>query len=365
MVSLVIVLIVLGLVLYQAYKYCTYRPPNFPPGPFRLPVFGSYLLLLLIDHKNLHHAIEKLCKYYKSSVIGFFTGDSLTVVVNDQKNIREAFYNPDFDGRNDFLIARLREPNYQLQGIFFTDGGYWNDQRRFTLRNLRDFGFGRRYEDYEIEVRDEMENLVAMIKEGPRYTHETHFLKSGGKILLPKALLGCLGNCFLQILASERFERIEQAELFEAGYGAMAFQTMSNEYGKMFSIIPWIRFLFPKLSSFQQVREASMAMCNLMKRVISKQRMSYEDGNVRNFIDLYIKKIIESQASSGISGYNYKQLIMICTDFIFPSLSAIETQISFLLKHLLYRHDILRKIQDEIDSVVGSGRFPHLDDRVK
>lgn len=57
--------------------------------------------------------------------------------------------------------------------------------------------------------------------------------------------------------------------------------------------------------------------------------------------------------------------MMICTDFLFPSLSAIETQIAFLFKHLLYRTDIIEKIQREIDNVVGSGRLPELDDRMQ
>jgi hypothetical protein len=27
--------------------------------------------------------------------------------------------------------------------VFFTDGPFWVEQRRFTLRHLRDFGFGK------------------------------------------------------------------------------------------------------------------------------------------------------------------------------------------------------------------------------
>lgn len=364
MVSLVIALIFVGLFLYRSFKFCVHRPQGFPPGPFRIPVFGSYLLLLIIDHKNIHNAIDKLCKFYKSSVIGFYTGSALTVIANDQKTIKEMLFNPDFDGRNDFLIVRLREPNYNRNGIFFTDGGYWSDQRRFALRNLRDSGFGRRYQEYEIEVRDELQNLVAMIKEGPKYEHEKAFLKVG-EISLPKALVGSLGNCFLQVLSNERIPRSEQAQLFKAGYGSLDFQVLSNEYGKLFSILPWIRFLFPKASSFEQIRNGSMEMCNFMNEIIEKQRKSYVDGHERNFIDRYIKEIRETESKGLKTGYLNDQLLMICTDFLFPSLSAIESTIAFLFKHLVYRDDILRKIQDEIDLVVGSGRLPELDDRMK
>lgn len=366
MVSLVIVGIFIATVLYQTYKFCIHRPPGFPPGPFRLPFVGSYFLLLLIDRKNLHLAVQKLCNYYKSSVLGFYVGGSLTVTVNDQKGIREMFANQDIDGRNgNFLIARLREPNYKLHGIFFTDGDYWNDQRRFALRNLRDFGFGRRFEDFELEVRDELESFVAMIKEGPQYEHERKFLRPGGELLLPKGLVGSLGNCFLQVVSGERIPRAQQTQLYKAGYGSLDFQRYSNEHGKLFGIIPSLRFLFPGMSDFKKLRENSMAMCDLMKTVVDQQLATYQDDHIRSFIDVYVKEINDTKAAGINTGYLYDQLLMICTDFVFPSLSAIETQIMFLLLHLLYRADICKKIQDEIDQIVGCGRLPGLDDRVK
>ena len=31
----------------------------------------------------------------------------------------------------------------ELRGIMFSNGKEWQEQRRFTLKNLRDFGFGK------------------------------------------------------------------------------------------------------------------------------------------------------------------------------------------------------------------------------
>lgn len=365
MASLLIVGAFIVVVLIRIYKYSVYRPENFPPGPFRVPIFGSYLLLLLINHKNLHNAIEKLCKFYRSTVIGFYTGDMLTVVVNDKKSIREALFNPDLDGRNDIFIGRLREPDYKLKGIFFTDGAYWSEQRRFTLRHLRDFGFGRRYQEFEAEVKNELESLVSMIKGGPKFDHEKEFLNDNCEILLPKALIGSLGNCFIQVLSGDRFARADQAQMFKAGYGSMAFQVHSNEYGLLFSLMPWIRFFFPEISSFKQLRDGSMQMCDLMRSIIDRNVQTYQEGHIRSFIDLYIKEMHEAQEKNAKTGFLHDQLLMICTDFVFPSLSAIETTISFLFRYLLSRPDVLKLIHDELDAVVGSGRLPELDDRIK
>lgn len=57
-------------------------------------------------------------------------------------------------------------------GIFFTDGHLWHEQRRFVLRYLRDYGFGRRYQLLEIEIHDEFKIFIDMVKYGPKYSHE-------------------------------------------------------------------------------------------------------------------------------------------------------------------------------------------------
>lgn len=200
--------------IYNFVKFCFERPKNFPPGLPRLPIVGSYFFLFLINRKTLYLAVEKLMRFYKSNVIGFYTGDTPTVIANDEKTVREVLFNKDFDGRSDIFLARLRTHNFKLKGIFFTEGDFWQEQRRFSLRNMRDFGFGRRFESYELEVENEIESLIDMIKNGPKYEHEKDFLKGDGVLLLPRGLICCIGNCFLQVLAGFRLQRGEQEKLY-------------------------------------------------------------------------------------------------------------------------------------------------------
>lgn len=57
-------------------------------------------------------------------------------------------------------------------GIFFREGESWNEQRRFALRHLRDFGFGRRFESFEKEIEVQIKQFIDIVENGPMYEYE-------------------------------------------------------------------------------------------------------------------------------------------------------------------------------------------------
>lgn len=59
-----------------------------------------------------------------------------------------------------------------LKGLFFNDDYEWQQQRRFALHNLRNFGFGRRHEQLESELAEELNILLDTIKNGPINEYE-------------------------------------------------------------------------------------------------------------------------------------------------------------------------------------------------
>ncbi|CAL8094325.1 unnamed protein product [Orchesella dallaii] len=56
--------------------------------------------------------------------------------------IREAFKVDALNGRPDSRVFLERSWG-KKRGIIFNEGKDWQDQRRFALKNLRDFGFGK------------------------------------------------------------------------------------------------------------------------------------------------------------------------------------------------------------------------------
>jgi hypothetical protein len=50
-----------------------------------------------------------------------------------------------------------------VTGIIFTDDVFWEQQRRFSLRHMRDFGFGRRFTELEGIAQEEIQNMLDLL----------------------------------------------------------------------------------------------------------------------------------------------------------------------------------------------------------
>lgn len=167
-------------------------------GPPRLPIFGTYPLLLLINYKHLHKAVDWLCKYYKTDVLGLYAASYATIIGNSNATVKELLNDPKLDGKPDLKLAQIRDPEFVTRGksvdlrllqrfflellsyifvhiflgIFFSEGPIWFEQRRFSLRFMRDFEFGRRQDELESEIEDEILILIDLLKNGPKYEFE-------------------------------------------------------------------------------------------------------------------------------------------------------------------------------------------------
>ena len=64
---------------------------------------------------------------------------------------KELFAQDEFSGRP-------FHPDAKNLGIIYNDGPVWQEQRRFSLKQLRDFGFGRR--GLESVLHEEAEELI-------------------------------------------------------------------------------------------------------------------------------------------------------------------------------------------------------------
>ncbi|XP_065088873.1 probable cytochrome P450 304a1 [Ochlerotatus camptorhynchus] len=354
----------IGLLVYRCYRFMFERPPNFPSGPPRLPLLGGYLIMLLVDYWHLHKAALKLSRFYRTKILGLYLGDFPSIVVNDLDIAKEVLIRAEFDGRSDLFLARLRERNFQRRGIFFTEGPHWKEQRRFVLRHLRDYGFGRRFEDLEADTQAELTTLLDVLKYGATFEHERLFAR-GGYVKCPEVFYGCLANVYFQVVCGERFPRKDMGELFETGRYALHFQQKGDDYGTILSYLPWLKDYFPEATNYRILREANIKINELVEAMVNKYLTSYDENHIRCFLDRYIHEMKKTTPLEGDAfTFQYDQLIMILWDMLLPTLSGTAIQLSMLLQRLLLNPRVALKVQQELDDVVGRGRLPTLDDRV-
>lgn len=172
-----------------------------------------------------------------------------------------------------------------------------------------------------------------------------------------------MGNTFFHILLNERRPRADHADLLHLVKMGMQFQRKADDYGKMLSIMPWIRHFFPKSSSYDALMESNVFIYKFFEKIVDYHLRTYDECSERNFIDLYIKQMRQEHAEGLTDCYNREQFIMSLADFSFPSFTATGAQMGFLIQYFLHYPEVLKRVQAEIDTVVGRGRLPTLEDR--
>ena len=150
-----------------SFFYLHFRNAKRPPGPGWIPLLGS-LPFLTLKNGILDWVLDENITKYKIATV--YILQSRLFVINDfdlakvkqssslvikyfiyqtRFNIRICKFQ-DLFGRDEFSGKKvsnfLRENRFfknEPQGIVNTEGSHWMIQRRFSLKTLKDFGFGR------------------------------------------------------------------------------------------------------------------------------------------------------------------------------------------------------------------------------
>ncbi|KAI4501823.1 hypothetical protein M0802_003158 [Mischocyttarus mexicanus] len=353
-----LLLIVIFLITYEYYKYLVGKPLGIPPEITGLPIIGAYWHLLWFDYKFPHKSVIYYTKKLKSKVVSCYLGSYFTVIANDYASIKELLLKEEFDGRlSEAYVLKARAFNKKL-GIFFTDGEQWREQRRFALRHMRDFGFGRRHETFEMKSREELNILMDMLKNGSINEGEKK-IYNNGLALFPDILYQFFMNNIWEIMFGLRFERNEYDELRYFSRNAIKFQRSGDTIGGAVTIYP-ITCKFGNLFSFTDIMDSNYAMVDFIKKYLHKYKEMHGEDSEYGFIGKYLNKLKESDLPSSFSE---EYLIITLLDFMFPATTAAPSSVTFAIKFMMHFPNVAKKVRDEIQKVVGSGRMPTWEDR--
>jgi cytochrome P450 len=318
---------------------------NYPPGPWGFPILGHLPLMGLIPHLQ----ISKWSKKY-GPIMSIEFGSFPCVIISDAKLIKAAFNENDFAGRSDIRSMADRSGG-QVKGLIFTEGKEWVEQRRFALRTLRDFGFGKK--SMESAVHEEIKDLIETFK------------KSAGKPQSTKnAFNAAVLNALWTLIAGERFKQ-DDPDL------AVAVKTLTsnveniNPLGYLSVFIPFLAKYAPNLFGYTKLMEGEMRIVNFVKKPVDYHISTWQNGQPRDFIDVYLDEIEKTvdKTSSFYKDEGRKSILFAVLDLF---TAGAETTSSTLLWTFLYMAkfpQVQEKMQLEISKVVGNSRLPSLADR--
>jgi len=338
-----LLLVLLTLVLLRQTK----RPSGMPPGPWGLPFLG-YLPFIGANPHETYHSLSK--KY--GPIFSVPLGQEHVVILDDFKLSKDSMQKDEFSGRPVEMgsMAQLEETK---KSILATDGVFWKEHRRFALSTFRDFGMGK--STMEPAILNEIQMFLKEID------------KKGGDAMDIHKLLGlsvCNIVCILEV--GHRFEYedpiVLQLKKHLDDFGSnISFDSLAAVFGSWIMKVPFASWLD---DAQDKVRIATEGMLVLMRKIVDERKKTYVPGSRADYIDAYFAERIEREKSNTYPEYfDDKALLGSLIVLLAGGTDATISTVKNMLLYLMMHPDVQRKVQQEIDDVIGKERLPSMEDR--
>ena len=351
---LTLIFVTLFVVFFSLWWYFNTRiPENFPPGPPRYPIFGSSRYMMVkgenMKKKSLMHGIFKNVEKY-GKLLGFYMGTQPYVVVADYEMMKDLLKRDEVSGRptnvpfNEFRPGHstVGKDNIGRQpGVLLSQGRDWREQRRFLLRNLRDFGFGK--SEMEDTLLDEIEKLC------------NEYNKFVGKpVCLDNTLNLSIVNALWAILVGEKLP-LDDPKILKIVSSFNKIIRESKGASKYASMLPHPRLLllFKKTLMLDLFEDTIKGLTSMIQEQIEEHKSTLNPDDIRDMADLFLKEIGNTKDKES-SFYKERGYFNMTNDFIDLFLAGMETTSTSLLwtfLYLLHHPDIKRTVHQEIDRV--------------
>lgn len=293
-------------------------------------------------------------KYGK--IVGFYIGNEPGVILADFDLIKDIYKRDDVSTRpsmRPFCDMRPghwvldKENDGKVPGVIFTQGKFWTEQRRFTLRALRDFGFGKA--SMEDTIMDEVEKLCDQLK-----PFEGKSLNLQRKVNV-SVLNGLWGMLVGEKLSLQDPRLIKIVELFDK---VLRGQGVSGALATMLPFPEMMRWpvIYNLLgvdveTSFETMHE----MQSLVETYVQDHRDSLDENNIRDYLDTYLLEIRKHENDSNSSFHQERghyMLVNTLIDLLIAGMETTSSAIVWTLLLLLHHPEAKRKVLEELDKVL-------------
>lgn len=285
----------IGLLLFIIYlvkRWLSRR--HLPPGPPSVPILGSIPFVTKMTFELMTRK-EMMDKYGK--LVTFAFPEKEMIIINDFQLAKELFNKDVFSGRRmtPFMLD-VRGDNGRPGGIINNVGHAWTEQRRFSLKALRDLGFGKNNLDSRIQ-----DEVMIMINDFFMEEMETK-----GEVFMDGTSFNApIINVLWHIVGSKRFD-LKDAETKKL------MQRVNDQFERSMTLT----FLFPSLEPIlpdRPTNEYIYYFKGMFRNMIMEHEQDHDPNSPpRDYIDQYLT---ESKSRNEPEIFNREQLVINCLDF--------------------------------------------------
>nr|AAA39878.1 cytochrome P450cb [Mus musculus domesticus] len=321
---------------------------RYPPGPVPWPVQGN---LLQVDLDNMPYSLYKLQNRY-GDVFSLQMGWKPMVVINGLKAMKEVLLTcgEDTADRPQVPIFEYLGVKPGSQGVVLAPyGPEWREQRRFSVSTLRNFGLGKK-------------SLEDWVTKEARHLCDA-FTAQAGQPINPNTMLNnAVCNVIASLIFARRFE-------YEDPYLIRMQKVLEDSLTEISGLIPEVLNMFPILLRIPglpgKVFQGQKSLLAIVENLLTENRNTWDpDQPPRNLTDAFLAEI-EKVKGNAESSFNDENLRMVVLDLFTAGMVTTSTTLSWALLLMILHPDVQRRVQQEIDAVIGQVRHPEMADQAR
>ncbi|KAJ8376314.1 hypothetical protein SKAU_G00068940 [Synaphobranchus kaupii] len=313
--------------------------PNFPPGPWPLPFLGN--IFTSLDFRT----VEKLTEEY-GNVFSLRKGSQKIVFVSGYEMLKEALVT---QGENltDRPVFPLFHEVFKGLGIVLSNGQLWKSQRKFANMHLKYFGEGKK--TLETCIVQECHFLFQAMKEEQGRPFDPQFTTNNA-----------VANIICSVMFGHRFDYNDTHFQTLLRLDADAVLLFGNPRAQLYDAFPGLLKYLP--GPHQTIFSNYAKIIAFLKEEIKKHKENWDPSDPRDYIDTYLGEI-ETKKDDIEAGFNIETLTICTLDMFEAGTETAATTLRWGFVFMMKYPEIQKKVQDEIDSVIGQSRQPTMADR--
>ncbi|KAK2863890.1 hypothetical protein Q7C36_003044 [Tachysurus vachellii] len=314
------------------------NPSNYPPGPWPLPFVGN--IFTRLDYKSINKLAEKY-----GDVFSLRWGSEKTVFISGHKMVKEALITH-LDSFADRPVVPLFDNIYKGRGIGLSNGYLWKNQRKFVITHLRHFGEAKK--TLELSIQQESIFLCDAFKAEQGPFDPQFYLNNAVSNIISALVFGHRfeyhDENFLNIL------RLDTEAVFLAG---LPKTQLYNVFPRLFNYLP---------GPHQKMFSNYAKIIEFLQVELKKHKEDWDPSNPRDYIDSYLLEV-EKRKSDPQAGFNIDTLLMAMLDLFEAGTESTATTLRWGLLFMMKYPEIQKKVQAEIDKVIGQSRQASMADK--